>query len=278
MAGPAALLPPVLREKNFALFFFSLFVSNTGIWMAQTAQGWLVYDLTASPALVGLAFGAFGLPMLVLPYFGGVLADRLDRRRIMWAMQATAAIIAFVLAALVAAGAVQVWHLVLASFLQAVVDAFDQPARQALLPSLVPKDRLRPAIALNSVVFTGAAFIGPAFAGLTIGGLGWSISTAFLANAISFLAVVIALAFIKLPRHKQTGSPESQRSSFAAGIRFAVRHPVVMPSLLLLVIVSLFGRSYLALLPSWPKTCWVSTSRGWGCWPPPAASAQSSEP
>lgn len=244
-----AFLPPVLRHRNFALFFFSLFVSNTGIWMAQTAQGWLVYDLTGSPALVGVAFGAFGLPMLVLPYFGGILADRLDRRRIMWAMQSAAAIIAFVLAGLVAAGAVQVWHLVLASFLQASVNAFDQPARQALLPALVPEDRLRPAIALNSIVFTGPAFVGPALTGLMVGGLGWSISTAFFANAISFLAVLIALAFMALPPFQPDGSPGSGRDSFMTGIRFAARHRVVMPSLLLLVVAGLFGRSYMALLP-----------------------------
>ncbi len=242
------MLPPVLRHRNFALFFSSLFVSNTGIWMAQTAYGWLVYDLTGSATLVGVSFGAFGIPMLVLPYFGGILADRVDRRRLMAMMQIGAAGIALIVTALVASGNIVVWHLVTASFLQAVLNSFDQPARQALLPDLVPKEDLRPAIALNSVVFSGPAFIGPGIVGLMIGTLGWPLATAFLVNALSFFVVVVGLLMMKLPPFL----PEAEagrRDSFFAGLRFAAGHPVIMPALLLAAVTSLLGRSYQSLLP-----------------------------
>ena len=217
--------------------------------MAQTAQGWLVYDLTGSATLVGVAFGAFGVPMLVLPYFGGMVADRIDRRRIMIAMQIGAAAIALGLTVLVATGTVEVWHIVAASFLQAVVNSFDQPARQALLPDLVPAEDLRPAIALNSVVFTGPAFIGPGVVGVMIGTLGWPLATAFLANAVSFLVVVIALAFMDLPPFRPAAGRGDGKGSFSAGLLFAARHPVILPALLLAVVTSLLGRSYQTLLP-----------------------------
>ncbi len=241
------LLPPVLRHRNFALFFSSLFISNTGIWMAQTAQGWLVYDLTGSATLVGVSFGAFGIPMLVLPYFGGLLADRVDRRRLMAMMQTGAAGIALIITALVASDNIAVWHLVTASFLQAVVNSFDQPARQALLPDLVPVEDLRPAIALNSVVFTGPAFIGPGIVGLMIGTLGWPLATAFLVDALSFFVVVAGLLLMRLSPFLPAAAVG--RDSFFAGLYFAAGHAVILPTLLLAAVTSLLGRSYQSLLP-----------------------------
>jgi MFS family permease len=243
------LLPPVLRHRNFALFFSSLFVSNTGIWMAQTAQGWLVYDLTGSATLVGVSFGAFGIPMLVLPYFGGMLADRVDRRRLMAMMQIGAAGIALIITALVATGNIAVWHLVTASFLQAVVNSFDQPARQALLPDLVPKEDLRPAIALNAVGFTGPAFIGPGIVGLMIGTAGWPLAVPFLVNALSFFAVVGGLMLMDLPSFRPEAAESGRTDSFFAGFRYVRGHAVILPALLLAAVTSLLGRSYQSLLP-----------------------------
>ncbi|MDP6349622.1 MAG: MFS transporter [Chloroflexota bacterium] len=243
------LLPPVLRHRNFALFFSSLFVSNTGIWIAQTAQGWLVYDLTGSATLVGVSFGAFGIPMLVLPYFGGMLADRVDRRRLMAMMQTGAAGIALIVTALVASDNIAVWHLITASFLQAVMNSFDQPARQALLPDLVPEEDLRPAIALNSVVFSGPAFIGPGIVGLMIGTAGWPLATAFLVNALSFFVVVGGLMLLDLPPFRPETTESGRADSFFAGFRYVRGHAVILPALLLSAVTSLLGRSYQSLLP-----------------------------
>ncbi|MDP6508052.1 MAG: MFS transporter [Chloroflexota bacterium] len=243
------LLPPVLRHRNFALFFSSLFVSNTGIWMAQTAQGWLVYELTGSATLVGVSFGAFGIPMLVLPYFGGMLADRVDRRRLMAMMQTGAAGIALIVTALVASDNIAVWHLITASFLQAVMNSFDQPARQALLPDLVPEEDLRPAIALNSVVFSGPAFIGPGIVGLMIGTAGWPLATAFLVNALSFFVVVGGLMLLDLPPFRPETTESGRADSFFAGFRYVRGHAVILPALLLSAVTSLLGRSYQSLLP-----------------------------
>ena len=122
--------------------------------MAQTVQSWLVYELTGSALSLGTVFGAFAIPMLVLPFFGGVLADRMDRRKVIWIMQSVAALLALTMAILVASGLIQVWHVIAISFASAVALAFDQPTRQAIIPDLVPRDELRPAIALNSAVFT----------------------------------------------------------------------------------------------------------------------------
>ena len=140
--------------------------------MAQTVQSWLVYELTGSALSLGTVFGAFAIPMLVLPFFGGVLADRMDRRKVIWIMQSVAALLALTMAILVASGLIQVWHVIAISFASAVALAFDQPTRQAIIPDLVPRDELRPAIALNSAVFTGGAFIGPALAGILVAGAG----------------------------------------------------------------------------------------------------------
>ena len=148
----------VFRHRNFALFFFGLITSNSGTWMAQTARSWLVHEITGSGAALGLVFGAFGIPMVLFPYFGGVIGDRFDRRKVLWVTQIIAALNALVLGFLIATDVVEIWHIVVISFAQGTVLAFDQPPRQALLPDLVPRDELRNAIAMNSSVYRGGIY------------------------------------------------------------------------------------------------------------------------
>ncbi len=245
--------PPVLRHRSFALLFFSLLFSNTGTWMAQTVQSWLVYELTGSALALGAVFGAFAIPMIVLPFFGGVLADRMDRRKVIWIMQSVAALLSLVMAVLVATGLIQVWHVIAISFTSAIVLAFDQPTRQAIIPDLVPRDELRPAVALNSAVFTGGAFIGPALAGFLVAQAGVPLAGVFFINAATFFAVIVAVAFMRIPRMDPSKTRGSVLSTALDGFRFIGRNELIIMVMILSLATSLFGRSYNALLPVFAK-------------------------
>lgn len=245
--------PPVLRHRNFALFFFSLLFSNTGTWMAATAQSWLVYDLTGSAVALGAVLGVFAFPMIVLPFFGGVIADRVDRRRLLWITQTFAMAVALVLALLVAAGLVAVWHIIVISFVSAIALAFDQPARQALLPDLVPRDELRAAVAINSAVYTGGAFLGPALAGVLVARAGLPLAGVFFINAASFGAVMVALAFMRIPAFDPARQGVSVGRTALEGLRYVRRSEVVLMVMLLSMVASLFGRSYQILAPVYAK-------------------------
>ena len=243
----------MLRHRGFALLFFSLLFSNTGTWMAQTVQAWLVYELTGSALALGTVFGAFAIPMIVLPFFGGVLADRLDRRKVIWIMQSAATLLALVMAILVATELIQVWHIFVISFISAIALAFDQPTRQAIIPDLVPRDELRPAVALNSAVFTGGAFIGPALAGFLVAQVGLPLAGAFFINAATFGAVIVAVAFMRIPPMDPSRTRGSVLSTALDGFRFVGRNELIIMVMILSLTTSLFGRSYNALLPVFAK-------------------------
>ena len=254
----------VFRHRNFALFFFGLIISNSGTWMAQTARSWLVHEITGSGAALGLVFGAFGIPMVLFPYFGGVIGDRFDRRKVLWVTQIIAALNALVLGFLIATDVLEIWHIVVVSFAQGTVLAFDQPPRQALLPDLVPRDELRSAIAMNSSVFTGAAFIGPAIFGLLVGQWGVPLAAIFFINAASFGSVMIALSIMRLPKHDSPRMSSDVHESMGEGLRFAIGSELVMTVMVLTVVSSMFGSSYQTLLPIFADVIFNSGEQGLG--------------
>jgi MFS family permease len=190
-SGPFA----ALRFRDFRLFWIGLFISNVGSWMQATAISWMLYDLTHSPLQLGLNGLFRAAPAIALGIFGGTLADRYDRKRLMLATQITSMLLALALAVLDQTGFLKVWHIYAFTALSAVVNALDGPARQALYPSLVPPEALPNAIALNAVLWKGTALLGPSLAGIAISTVGTD--GAFYANAVSFLAVVIALVMMK---------------------------------------------------------------------------------
>src|SRR4051794_15627994 len=149
-----------LRHRNFTLLWVGLLLSNTGTWMQSTAQGYLVYELTSSPLALGLLGFSFALPMLLLPPLGGVVADRVDRLALLRVTNVLWIVLTLALTALTWTGAVTYGQILLVSLLGAVLLAFDNPARQALMPELVPRSELLSAISLNAVVFTGASLVG----------------------------------------------------------------------------------------------------------------------
>jgi len=237
-----------LRHRNFALFWFASIVSNSGSWMQNVAQGWLVYNLTNSPFYLGLIAFARAVPLLVLPLIGGVVADRVPRIRLLKVTQTVSLTLALVLGVLVSTGLVRVWEIVLLSFLSGVVSSFDQPTQQALLPDLVPSEALAGAIALYSATWQGSALFGPALAGATIALV--SLAGAFYLNAASYLAVVIALfLLIGIPERSAGGRRRGLLDDLGAGLRYVRSTPLVGTLILLAALTNLFGRGYQYLLP-----------------------------
>src|SRR6266852_3490590 len=183
-----------LRNRNYRLFFLGQLTSLVGTWMQTVAQSWLVYRLTGSATLLGLVGFASQFPTLVLAPIAGAVADTYPRRKSMLAIQTSAMLLAFPLAALTLLNRIQVWHIVVLAVLLGVVNAFDIPIRQSFIAEMVDREDLINAIALNSSLTNGARVIGPAIAGILVSvvGEGWC----FLINGLSYLAVIIGLLFI----------------------------------------------------------------------------------
>ena len=236
-----------LRHRNYRLFFGGQLISLTGTWMQNVAQSWLVYRLTGSEALLGLVGFAGLIPVFLLAPFGGAIADRADRRRVLIATQAASLLTALFLATLTLSGTVTVWHVVVAAVALGIVNAVDIPTRQAFVPSLVSGEDLSNAIALNSTIFNGARIVGPAVAGVVLAavGEGWC----FAANAASFLAVIVGLVWIAVPRRASDRRSLSTMARIAEGFRFSWGHVPIRAILLLVGVVSLTGMPYTVLMP-----------------------------
>ena len=233
-----------LRNRNFALLWSGSVISNSGSWMQIVAQGWLVYDLTGSPVYLGVTGMARAVPMMLLPPMGGVIADRVPRLKLLKVTQIVSLLLALLLAVLVSSDVIQIWQIVLLSFLSGAVHAFDQPSRQALLPDLVRPADMTNAIALNSAAWQGAALFGPTLAGATIAV--FSLSVAFYANAASYLAVIAAIAAIRTP-----GGPRRPAGKAAAlGTLAVAREPRIRAVLLPAVGLAVLALPYAAFLPA----------------------------
>ncbi len=215
--------------------------------MQNLAQQWLVFRLTHSVVLLGIFGFASQAPMLLLAWMGGYVGDRYNRHRGVIVTQTCSMILAFVLAALTLMHVIRVWQVILIAFLVGIVNAFDMPIRQSFFVHMVGQEDLPNAIALNSSIFNGARVIGPAIAGFTISlvGEGWC----FFLNGLSFVAVIVALLMMHLPRVEEKHSDESPVRSFIQGFRFAMNDLPIRSALLLLSVLSLFGLQYSVFLP-----------------------------
>jgi len=235
-----------LRHRNFQLFFAGQFISLTGTWMQSVAQSWLVYRLTGSVILLGTIGFASQIPVFLLAPFGGTVADRFDRRRILVITQSWAMVLASILAALTLSGVVQIWHLFVIAAGFGIANAFDIPARQAFAVDMVGREDLLNAIALNSSMFNGARIVGPAIAGILVAavGEGWC----FFGNAVSYIAVITGLLMMRIspvihPRHG------SALAHIAEGFGYVAKTRPIRSILLLLGLVSLMGMPYAVLMP-----------------------------
>jgi MFS family permease len=236
-----------LQHRNFRLFFGGQLVSLIGTWMQNVAQSWLVYRLTGSSVLLGTVNFANQIPVFLLAAGGGAVADRYNRHRIIIATQTAAMALAFVLALLTLTGHIRVWQVVVLSALLGTVYAFDMPARQSFLVSMVGKADLMNAIALNSSMFNGARLVGPAIAGLLVAGIGegWC----FLLNGASFLAVIIGLLLMQVEPHQPAARSEPIVRDVINGFRFVTRNDGIHALLMLLGVVSIAGAPFSVLMP-----------------------------
>src|SRR5271169_5881080 len=216
--------------RDFRLMWFGACTSSIGTWMQIVAQSWLVYRLSHSAFLLALDQFLGGIPIFVFSLLGGVVADRVERRKILLASQYIQMASAALLTVLVATGRVQVWHILCLSFVSGFAQAFGGPAYSALIPTLVDKEDMPNAIALNSIQFNVAVTVGPALAGLALGRLGevWC----FGLNALSFLAPIISLLMITA-RFLPVSTGESMLTSLKGGIKF-VRKQNSMEALIVL--------------------------------------------
>lgn len=236
-----------LRHRDYRLFFGGQLVSLVGTWTQSVAQAWLAYRLSGSAAVLGLVAFSGQIPTFLLASWGGAAADRFPRRSILLATQSASMVLALTLAALTLSGSVAVPHILALAALLGMVNAFDIPARQALVVELVGREDLVNAIALNSSLFNGTRVIGPAIAGVLVArvGEGWC----FLINGASYVAVLAGLAAI---RARPAAAPRPEGSTLARiadGFRYAAGARPVRALLLLLGVVSLTGVPYAVLMP-----------------------------
>ncbi len=238
------------QHRNFQIYVCGNSVSLIGTWMQRVAVGWLAWELTHSGLWLGLVACADLLPTVVVGPFGGVLADRYETRRIMMAAQAFAFCQAVTLVVFALADWLTVEALAVLVLLNGFATGFYQPARLTLTYSLVPRADLATAIAINSIVFNLARFIGPAVAGVLILTVG--VQGAFAVNALSFLALILALSCLKIEARAMTSVGSGRTSMLAElgdGLRYTLRHPGIGPMLLLLAVASLGLRPFVELLP-----------------------------
>jgi MFS family permease len=241
-----------LRSRNYRLFVAGQSVSLVGTWMQQVAMSWLVYRLTGSAFLLGVVGFTSQIPTFLFAPLAGVLADRWNRRRLLLVTQALAMLQAALLAADVLFGAVQVWHVVVLSLLLGVVNAFDIPIRQSFVVELVSqREDLGNAIALNSSMVNGARLIGPTIAGLLVATVGEGVC--FVLNSISYLAVLLALAAMRLEPTVHRHTPRHVLLELREGFSYAFGFGPIRSILLLVAMVSLTGMPYTVLVPVFAK-------------------------
>jgi len=251
-----------LRHRNFQLFFSGQLISLIGTWMQNVAQSWLVYRLTGSSLLLGVVSFAGQIPVFPMAPLAGMVADRWNRRTIVIITQTVSMVLAFILAALTLTKRVTVWEVIVLAALLGVVNAFDIPARQSFLVEMVGRDDLMNAIALNSSIFNSARIIGPAIAGILVAsiGEGWC----FFANAVSYIAVIVGLFLMRIPRRVAERAITSAFDHIAEGFRFVRRTAPIRALLLLLGLVSLVGMPYTVLMPVFAKNILHGNARTLG--------------
>ena len=235
-----------LRVRNYRLYFTSQLISVSGTWMQSVAQAWLVLHLTGSGVALGIVVGLQFVPMLLLGPFGGLVADRVDKRRLLFATQSGGGLLALVLGILVVTGAVQVWQVYLLAALLGVVNLFDNPARQSFVIEMVGRDDLPNAVSLNSVVMNASRVIGPAIGGLII--TLFSLSVCFFVNAASYVAVVVGLAMMRVAELHRTEPVGRARGQVRDGFRYVWRTPILRNTLLAVALIGIFVYNFTVTL------------------------------
>lgn len=236
-----------LGSRNYRLFFGGQAVSVAGTWMQKVAQAWLVLELTGSGTLLGLTAAMQHLPTLLVGPWGGLVADRVDRRRVLLWTQSMAGTLALILGTLVATGVVTLWMVMALALALGVTEAVDRPARQTFVLDMVGPARLTNALALNSVLMNSGKVIGPAAAGILIGLVG--LATSFLVNAASYLTVVAALLAMRSGDLEPVEPVARGRSQLREGFRYVLTTPGLLGPLVLMAVTGMLAFEWIVSLP-----------------------------
>src|SRR3954464_1184247 len=251
-----------LRHRNYRLFFTGQLISLIGTWMDTVAEAWLVYRLSHSPLLLGVAAFASQIPVFLLAPIGGLIADRHDRRKILIWTQALSMVQAMILAILTLTHVVTIWHVIVLAAGLGIVNAIDMPTRQAFVVEMVSREDLINAIALNSSMFNGARVVGPAVAGVVVArlGEGWC----FFVNGVSYIAVITGLLMMHVHAPARASAHTSPLEHIIEGFRFVLGEMPIRTLLMLLAVVSLFGMSYSVLMPVFADQILHAGAKGLG--------------
>jgi MFS family permease len=247
-------IPPALRHRRFTLIWVGLIVSMIGSQMQQWVLFWHISQLSKEPIAVSIVGGVRFMAVLAFSLVGGLVADRYDRRAILFLTQSVATLVALALGILTLLGVIQLWHIYVLTAIQAAAMAFDLPARQSLVPNLVPRDDLPSAFSLQSIAFSTGAIAGPALSGLVIGY--WGTAAAYLLNAVSFLAVIAALIFMGAVPQRQAVSKRGIKAALADirdGLHFIGHQPLILSSMILDFFATFFASAN-TLLPYFTQT------------------------
>lgn len=252
-----------LQHRNFRLFIVGQGTSQIGNWVQLIATSWLVYRLSESTLMLGLSAFCLQIPMLIITPFAGVLIDRLDVRRLLFATNSLAMLQSLVMLALMVSGQIEAWHVIAGNLVLGLGNAFDAPARQALISKLLPnRQELTNAIALNSTVMNGARFIGPMLGGLVTASFGevWS----FAVNCVMRLAVLFALNATQMAQHMAPKSQAGILRQLMAGLEYAYGFFPSRCALVLLAFSSFCLQSYASLMPWFASERFQGDSRTLG--------------
>lgn len=252
---------PALRYRNYRLYFVGQLVSLIGTWLQTVAQGYLVYELTRSAFWVGLIGALQTLPVLLFALLGGVIVDRFKKREVLFVTQAGQMVLALALGILTLMGVVDKYHIAILSFFLGIFTAIDMPARQTFMHKMVEKKDLSSAISLSAGIFNGARIVGPASAGILISIVG--VGGAFIINGVSFIAVMIAL--LRMTVHEELAIDHLHPvQAIREGLHFAFSHDIIRPILLLATVNSIFGWSYITIMPVIARDVFHEGAQGLG--------------
>jgi MFS family permease len=251
------------QNRNYRLFFSGQSVSQIGTWMQRTGVSWVIYTMTHSPFMLGLTVFASQFPSFIFSLWGGIASDRYNRFKVLLFTQIASMIQALLLAILILTNHYSVTGILVLSVLLGVINAFDVPARQPLIHDMVTdKADLPNALALNSSMVNLARLIGPALSGIVL--VKWGAGICFLLNALSFIAVIISLLFMRLPPHVAPLVKNKIRTELTEGFRYLKNTPSISITLLLLALVSLLVLPYNTVLPVFAKVIFKGDAATFG--------------
>ena len=241
------LLGPAMAYPAYRAYWLGTLASVIGFQMLNFSQFWIMRELTESPLYLGYVGLANAVPAIVLNIFGGVLADKLDRKKLISITQTVNGALILILSGLTFAGVIQAWHVIALAFLAGAINAFDQPARQALYPSLIDRSVMMNAVALNSAIWTGTRIIAPAIAGIII--YLTNTGTSFLISALGFFTMAAIVLSLSIPKDQSDISQSPKKNDLFEGIRFIWKNNIFLILICITFFNSFFGMSYIPMMP-----------------------------